>query len=252
MNVFVAFVSRHGDDKVRSSPAVRSVLSYSNVFFNKLDLVEFSRETPLQEFIRSGKLQNAKFVVSHTSDVLRLLMLWKYGGTYLDGDMIVQKPLDSVLPNYACDETCNALNGAILNLDQSESGHGLAEIFMKDLAARFNGSDWGCNGPMLFTRVLQKLCKTNETQKMIEMKTCEGFHVLPSNFCYAIPGLSWEKFFNETFADDVLKLTNESLVVHLWNNMSKKSLLRVNSTAAYVQLAKRYCPKVMASCGEFF
>lgn len=214
--------------------------------------MEFSAKTPLEDFVRSGLLQKAKFVVSHTSDVLRLLVLWKYGGTYLDMDMIVKKPVDSVPSNYACNEIGNALNGAILNLEQSKNGHRLAEIFIKDLVDHFNGTDWGCNGPMLITRVLRKLCKTNETQMMIDMKSCENFHVLPANNCYPIQGLSWEEYFNETFAEHVMRLTSDSLVVHFWNNLSKKTLLRANSTAAYVQLAQRFCPKVMASCGEFF
>lgn len=197
-------------------------------------------------------MQASKFVVSHTSDVLRYLMLWRYGGTYLDTDVIVRKKLDSVPPNFACQDVANHVNGAILNFDNSREGRRLAEKFMKDLLQNFNGSDWGSNGPLLITRVLHKLCQADDTSAMVEKESCDGFHVLPRNYCYPITGVKWEKLFNETFSEMAMETSKDSMVVHFWNNLSKHYELRINSTAAYVQLAKLHCPKVFAMCDEFF
>ena len=251
-NIFVTFVSRHENDEIKLTPLMKTVLKYPNVHFNTLDIIEFSSGTPFEEFVKSDVIKNSKFVVSHTSDVLRLLVLWRYGGTYLDTDMIVRKNLDSAPENFACDDVANGVNGAILNFESSNNGRRLAEKFMNDLIRNFNGSDWGSNGPILITRVLQDLCATNETLKMVEKQNCQGFHVLPRNNCYPITGLSWEKLFNETFAEKAMEVSKDSMVVHFWNNLSKHFELKVNSTAAYVQLAKLHCPKVVASCDEFF
>lgn len=252
MNVFVSFVSRHEEDDVKLTPLMKTVLTYPNVHFNTLDLIKFSLGTPFEKLINKGELHASKFVVSHTSDVLRLLVLWKYGGTYLDTDMIVRKRLDSVPSNFACEDVANGVNGAILNFSNNKEGRRLTEILMKDLVKNFNGSDWGSNGPTLITRVLQELCQTNETSKMVAKQHCKGFHVLSKSNCYPITGLLWERLFNETFSEKAMEASKDSIVVHFWNNLSKHYELRVNSTAAYIQLARLHCPKVIATCGEFF
>lgn len=246
-------MSRHNDiDRLLITPQITAILSYENVHFNSIDLEEFSTGTPLENFMMSGRLHSSIFAVSHTSDALRLLVLWRYGGTYLDTDMIVRQKLDSIPSNYACHEVAEGINGAILNLSDDEDGRQLAETFMINMIENFNGTVWGSNGPLLMTRVLQDLCKTNSTKEMIAMKSCEGFHVLPKQLCYAVNGLSWPKLFNETSAEWAMKKVENSLVVHFWNNLSRKTPLSVNSTAAYIQLAKLHCPKVIASCDDSF
>ena len=44
--------------------------------------------------------------VAHTSDVLRVALLWRFGGTYLDTDMIVLRPFPSLsdVPNFISQE----------------------------------------------------------------------------------------------------------------------------------------------------
>jgi lactosylceramide 4-alpha-galactosyltransferase len=84
MKVFVSFVSRHGDTKIRTAPELSAILSYPNVYLNYFDLAEFAAGSPLEDFLKSKKLLESNFTVSHTSDALRYLMLWKFGGSYLD------------------------------------------------------------------------------------------------------------------------------------------------------------------------
>lgn len=253
MKIFVSFVSRYGAKKIFNSKEISAVLSYPNVKFNYFDLDEFSAGTPLEGFVKSRKLHESLFTHSHTSDALRYLILWKFGGTYLDTDMITRKKLDSVPPNFVCDDTSNGVNGAILNMNLNE-GRKFAEKFMNSLIQNFNGTVWGSNGPILITELLFKICKTNETSKMVAMKNCDGFHVLPSSQCYPYSGYGWPFLLNETYAEESMKriVENDSIVVHFWNNLSKQAKLSVNSNCTYVKLAKQYCPKVMASCGEFF
>jgi lactosylceramide 4-alpha-galactosyltransferase len=252
LNVFVSFVSLSGADKLEMSPVLAALLAYPNIHLNRLDLRELSTGSPLEGFIESDRLHDSKFIVSHSSDVLRLLMLWKYGGTYLDLDVIVRKRLDSVKTNFVCDDVGNIVNGAVMNFVNTKAGRVLVEEFMTDLAINFNGTGWGCNGPYMITRVLKRLCKTNETLEMVAMQDCEGFHVLPRHFCYPIMGFTWADLFNENFGESVMRQVNESIVVHFWNNLSKSTQLSVNSSAGYARLARLFCPKVISSCGDFF
>ena len=249
----MSFISRHiGDNIIKKTEAIKAVLSYKNVKFSSMDLYEMSDDTPMEDFIRSQQLQDAYFVVAHTSDVLRYLILWKYGGTYLDTDMIVRTNLDSISSNFACEDSIDIVNGAVLNLDNLEVGRKVSRMFIDELIKTYNGSHWGNNGPNLITRVLQRVCGTTSVEKMIAMKECEGFHVMKYQMCYPVHGLQFARFFNESESEKVMKLVENSVVVHFWNNLSKKTILGVDEDVAYIQLAKEFCPKVMATCQEYF
>ena len=48
----------------------------------------FLRGTALERLWTESKIQNSKYVVSHLSDILRYSLLWRFGGTYVDTDVI--------------------------------------------------------------------------------------------------------------------------------------------------------------------
>ena len=166
--------------------------------------------------------------------------------------MIVRRKID--LTNYVCDEVANAVNGALLSLNGS-LGQDMAAKFIDNLVENYNGSDWGNNGPRLITRVLHEVCKTNQTSEMVKMKSCNGFRVVHYASCYPINGSSWHKLFNESFTEEAMNKIAKfnSTVVHFWNNLSKHhGKLLKSGKSAYLRLAKDYCPKVIASSGDFF
>jgi lactosylceramide 4-alpha-galactosyltransferase len=89
-------------------------LSYKNVFLNSIDPVKFSIGT-FEDFFLKNPLNTSLFKVEHTSDIVRIMVLWKYGGTYLDTDVITQHKLDSMPLNYACAASEAIVGNAILN-----------------------------------------------------------------------------------------------------------------------------------------
>jgi lactosylceramide 4-alpha-galactosyltransferase len=85
-------------------------------------------------------LYKSKYFNSHTSDVLRYLSLWKYGGTYLDLDIVMLQSLDDQEPkNYAGAESKNFVAVGIINLE-GETGHEIANMCVEDLIQNFDGS----------------------------------------------------------------------------------------------------------------
>jgi lactosylceramide 4-alpha-galactosyltransferase len=246
--IFLIFTSEKRFKNLEITENLKYLLSLPNLNINFVDLKSFSVGTPMENFIVSGALEKSKFRQSHTSDIMRMLLLWKFGGTYLDTDMIVRKKIDSVQSNFACAESEEYMNGAIINFDL-KIGKKLIEIFIEDLIANFSGTEYSQNGPFLVTRVLKKLCNT----KIISgMKECQGFHVLPKEKCYPIEWRHWEKLMNENDADSVMEKVNDSIVVHFWNKFSKNIKLRNNSKAPYIQLAKEFCPKTLNAVKEYF
>ncbi len=91
--------------------------SYENLFLKSIDLLEFSEKTPLEELMKSGKVLKSKYLMEHLADVLRLLTLWKFGGTYLDLDVIVKDPIESIGENFACEESSSTVANGLLNFD---------------------------------------------------------------------------------------------------------------------------------------
>lgn len=70
---------------------VKELFRYPNVKIWKLDIPGFLAGTSLQDWDFKGHLEKSNWPVEHSSDVLRYISLLKYGGTYLDLDVIIRK-----------------------------------------------------------------------------------------------------------------------------------------------------------------
>jgi lactosylceramide 4-alpha-galactosyltransferase len=70
---------------------VKQIFSYPNVRIWKLVISDYFKRTPLETWDFTGKVRSSDWPVSHASDVLRFITLWKYGGTYLDMDFVIRK-----------------------------------------------------------------------------------------------------------------------------------------------------------------
>lgn len=130
------------------------LLSYNNVKIRRLNYENYIKDTPLEHFYKSRKLESSKYSFSHASDILRYLSLWKYGGLYLDLDVIVLKSLENLPPNYAGYDSENIAVG-VLNFAATGPGHHLAELCVDDLKHNFNGDTWGHNGPGVISRFVK-------------------------------------------------------------------------------------------------
>lgn len=114
--------------RIEATPVIRAISSHSNVRLRYLNATHFATETPLESFLKSGKLENSLFRIEHTSDVLRILVLWRFGGIYLDLDVIALKNLN--ISNFACFEEEKSVNNAIMKLDRN-IGKNLASSFLR-------------------------------------------------------------------------------------------------------------------------
>nr|CAD7411140.1 unnamed protein product [Timema cristinae] len=56
-----------------------------------VNIEHYLEGTPLEDWYKEGALKKSRWPMSHSSDVLRFITLWKYGGTYLDLDVVVTK-----------------------------------------------------------------------------------------------------------------------------------------------------------------
>ncbi|EDS27462.1 lactosylceramide 4-alpha-galactosyltransferase [Culex quinquefasciatus] len=249
--VFVLFVAARGFSFFNSSDIV-SLLPLENVYLSSVNMSVIAYGTPLEELVAAGTLNNASYVVENTSDLLRLLAVYKYGGTYLDTDVVVMKSFNELPLNYMVSSGDGYVANGFINLQASGVGHEIAELFLRDAAQTFNGDRWAANGPSLVTRVLQKFCNITEPWYMTREKCGGQFVVLPPEQFFQVyyPQHSW--FFEEKHTEEVMERMKGRILTHVWNRMTSDIKIRKDSKVAYIELAKQYCPNVLKFCDTAF
>ncbi|XP_073137685.1 uncharacterized protein [Henckelia pumila] len=156
------------------------------------------------------------------SNLLRLGLLYRFGGIYLDTDIIVLKSFRE-LKNAIGAQTLDLetgqwsrLNNAVMIFDK---GHHLLYEFIEEFALTFNGNKWGHNGPYLVSRVVSRL------RGSIEYNVT----VLPPMAFYPV---DWSRIgglfrgprnavHSRWLLGKLRQIYGQSFAVHLWNKQSK-------------------------------
>lgn len=156
------------------------------------------------------------------SNLLRLGLLYKFGGVYIDTDVIVLRSFKK-LRNAIGAQTIDAetkswtrLNNAVMIFDK---GHPLLYKFIEEFALTFDGNKWGHNGPYLVSRVVSRVTGTPGF----------NFTILPPMAFYPVDWSRIHSFFQgPRYQSDsrwlVAKLRHirdQSYAVHLWNKQSR-------------------------------
>lgn len=133
-DVFVLFAAPVGfpnGSRDSISPIFEALLTYQNVHFRNLNLWTYGLDTPLEKLILNNELFMSQYLNSHVSDFLRYLTLYKYGGTYIDLDVVVQTSLDTLPPNYAGAESSHFVAAGVINFQHDGIGHEIADLCVK-------------------------------------------------------------------------------------------------------------------------
>ncbi|CAJ1961626.1 unnamed protein product [Sphenostylis stenocarpa] len=153
------------------------------------------------------------------SNVLRLALLYKFGGAYIDLDVMVLKSF-SKLRNTIGAQNFDAktgqwsrLNNAVLIFDKK---HPLLFKFIEEFALTFDGNKWGHNGPYLISRVVSR----------VNGRPGFNFTVLPPSAFYpvdwrGITGLFRDEIRSKWLVNKMKQIRKESFAVHLWNRHSR-------------------------------
>ncbi|KAF3562054.1 hypothetical protein DY000_02019996 [Brassica cretica] len=197
-------------------------------------------ETWLEE-IRGGKRDPGKIsLAQNLSNLMRLAYLYKYGGVYLDTDMILLKSfkgLNNIIGAQTLDPSFTnwtRLNNAVLIFDK---GHPLLLKFIEEFAHTFNGNVWGYNGPYLVSRVAARAA----------VEEYNNFTVLRPSAFYPVNWLEIEKFFKVPKTEKeskwvkvkLLQMQRRSYGLHLWNKFSRK--FEIEQGSAMWRLVSDHC-----------
>ncbi|KAH8381771.1 hypothetical protein KR009_000050, partial [Drosophila setifemur] len=238
---------------INTQPLLEAILSYGNVHLRSLNFCSYTANTPGEEWLKTGHLFRSRYVCQNIADYLRLITLYRFGGLYLDMDVVVLRSMENISPNYVGAESESFLNSAVLNLSPSEFGREIAEAYLTDFQNNYNGSEWGHNGPQMITRVARKLCGTEDIALMqSNRRRCLGLRIFGTEAFYAVSYSKWKDFFDPEKLEETMVLIKDSFLVHLWNHFSSDLLIKLGTRSAYSTLAEKNCPKAFRAAGEFF
>jgi hypothetical protein len=195
------------NDKIEP-PAFKKVDGYYNRLITIISRSSFiTKNTYLNHLIHLKKWV-------HASDYLRFLILYEYGGIYLDIDVDVIQKFDDLerYDLFAGFEDSNIINTAVIGAKTHNSIIGEMLIIMEELFEK-EGFDYSPveRGPVLFTDVIRRACNlkmNNETQ----VDEVNNAIILNSKVFYP---------FHYTEKYSPLCIAPETKTVHYWNHSWK-------------------------------
>lgn len=214
------------------------------------DLSFLFKDTPAEAWfteMKSGNKDPGEIpLAQNLSNLLRLAVLYKYGGVYLDTDFIVLKEFSDLRNSIGAQSIDDAsgnwtrLNNAALIFDKN---HPLLYKFIEEFALTFDGNKWGHNGPYLVSRVVRR----------VATRPGYNFTVLPPMAFYPVYWNRIGGFFRQPrnqvdskwVEAKLLQLSEETYGLHLWNKQSNR--LRIEEGSIVQRLISDRCKQVYSS-----
>lgn len=194
-----------------------------------LSSIQLLDKVSIDNFIKHLKeYSGQKYWKNNYSNLVRLIVVYLYGGTYIDTDVIISNDygIDKVYNGVGReDENTTFINNAVLwnfVIKNNFIKQCLIEFFRQ-----YNGNKWGNNGPRLITKVEKVFsragtsCKENEVDS--DLKQC-SVTVLNSSAFQFVPYKKIPMLYFEN--------TNQTEVSVLWQHLTEHSYaVHLNSHA---------------------
>ena len=154
---------------------------------NKIKLVEFGLSL-------INKMWTSQDAIVHLSDALRVLLIWKFGGFYLDLDYVVMNKMTQY-ENFVVSND-NGKYGVTNNAFSFIHGHQFLFNVMNKLKESYNAKCWSCIGPGLFTQSLQNI--SEDTSILVNVIPLERYNcqykmkVIFELLFFRIMGVKWQ------------------------------------------------------------
>lgn len=219
----------HAMDSVRCRRLLRPFSSLGlRIAAVSPDFCHLFRRTPAEAWfsrLKQGSVDPGDVPLSQNlSNLIRLAVLYKFGGVYVDADVIVLRSFvslrNAIGAQSADGRTGNwsRLNNAVMVFDRE---HPLLYKFMEEFTSTFNGNKWGHNGPYLVSRVVAREPPAASPET--------NFSVLPPAAFYPVDWNRITSLFHGPMngehrrwaAAKLDAIRRESFAIHLWNRQSK-------------------------------
>ncbi|CAB3251882.1 unnamed protein product [Arctia plantaginis] len=244
-DIYVLF-SAPVNELMLTSGNLEKLKSLPNIKPARVHLAKYAKKTPLEEMVQSKPFETSKWWIEHTSDILRSLTLFKFGGIYLDTDMLVVKSLTPLGPNWVAKEDNTLVNSAAIAISTDQIGRRLANALIKELKTTYTPDIWIHNGPGAITRVLVKFCKTRHANKWTS-SSCNGLEVYSPEYFYPIYYNRCKVYFEP---GELNTVTKNAYAYHLWNKLTHN--IKIEKGSPLMGMAKEFCPSIFQMYGDSF
>ncbi|KAM6223037.1 alpha-1,4-N-acetylglucosaminyltransferase [Rhynchocyon petersi] len=216
--------------------AAFSLLSaIDNVFLLSLDMKRLFEDTPLFSWYTQVNTSTERNWLHVSSDASRLAIIWKYGGIYMDTDVISIRPIpeENFLAAQASKDSSNGVFGFLPH-------HPFLWACMENFVEHYNSDIWGNQGPILMTRMLRVWCRLRDFQDVSDLRCLNLSFLHPQRF-YPISYPEWRRYYDVWDTDPSFK---DSYALHLWNYMNQEGRPVVKGSNTLVEnLFRKYCPR---------
>ncbi|KAG8445552.1 hypothetical protein GDO86_010357 [Hymenochirus boettgeri] len=227
----------HGVNEESEAKKIFPTLSsFDNVYFSPLRMEDIFTGTPLLPWYKKVDPKREPYWTHVSADGCRLALIWKYGGIYMDTDIISMRPIPDV--NFLAAQSSKFSSNGVFGLS---THHSFSWRCMEDFVQNYNGAVWGNQGPQLFTRVLEQRCEIPNFVSTEDIK-CGNISFLNPQRFYPIPYPAWKRYYEVW---DKVPTFDNSHALHLWNFMNKEQKMVVPGSNTLVDhLYKQYCPNI--------
>ncbi|CAN6546468.1 unnamed protein product [Malus baccata var. baccata] len=229
-NACLAIVSKSLD----SDKGIRMLRPFQDLGFRAIaispDFEYLLKDTPAESWyfeLRKGTVNPGGVSIGQNlSNLLRLALLYKFGGIYLDTDFVVLKSL-SKLRNVIGAQTIDPrtkkwsrLNNAVLVFDKN---HTLLFKFIQEFALTFDGNKWGHNGPYLVSRVVSRVIGNQQNLgSNFTVLTPSAFYPVNWSRIRSLFRAPTDEVHSKLWLEKLRNLCTRSFGVHLWNSQSRR------------------------------
>ncbi|KAK4742568.1 hypothetical protein SAY87_000569 [Trapa incisa] len=222
------------------NPLIQRGYKVLPIFPNLPFLVENTPAETWLEMMKNGTKDPGVHFLMNLSNLIRLAVLYKYGGIYLDTDVVLLKDVTGLRNTVGAQSVdpktrkWSRLNGAVMIFDK---GHPVLLKFLQEFALTYNGNKWGHNGPYMVSRVVARL----------EVRPDHEINIVPPEAFYLVYWTRIERLFarpengtERRWAEEVMgQLERLSYGIHLWNK--KSGMLRVEEGSVISGLFYNHC-----------
>ncbi|KAK7086687.1 hypothetical protein SK128_003262, partial [Halocaridina rubra] len=217
--------------------------------FSFMELDEYFGNTSLEKWFLNGTWnENTNWPYMNLADALRFLIVYHFGGVYMDSDFVSMRRLP-IASNWVGRQDNKVLAAGAFHF---EKNHEFMRRAVDNFLENFNPNIWSNNGPGVVTRVMKQMCKESVEEFYLikankkskgRHRVCGGVKILPPELIYPIHFSDWKLLFQPNLGYRFLSKC-DAYGVHMWNKLSEAEETHVGDGSISDITAKKFCPEV--------
>ncbi|XP_077534466.1 lactosylceramide 4-alpha-galactosyltransferase-like [Haemaphysalis longicornis] len=226
----------------------RLVRTFPNVRVAYLDYTSHFKDTALDLWLREGAYKRGPYEVVHVSDGLRLGLLLKHGGVYVDMDVIFLRSLsgagDALVAQSAADSVTN-------NFLAFPARHSFVNECLAEFVSGYYPKDWGYNGPRMIRKTLLRWCNASRVEEALgSTDRCRGVTLLPQARLLPLNHTLARMLFEAAAWRNVSEAFARSHLVHTFNSLTRGISAQPGSFVD--RAARQNCPRSFRLANELY